>query len=278
MRIKTETLRDYLLITLGAFLVAFAVSFFLVPMKVSTGGVSGIGTVLYHVFSIPMSVTTLIANAALFLLGARMLRRSRITRTAFGVVMLAVFLELVKVFGAYSEDILIASVFGGILSGTGIGLTICADGSTGGSDFAAVMLNNRFPHMSVTTLLMLTDAVIITVSGIVFGDFTVTLYSAISLYISSKCADMMIVRGDSAKSVFIISQKSREISERILTELSRGVTGIYSRGQYKDKDTVMLMCIVRPKEIPQLLTITKSIDPSAFTIVSDIKKVHGKGF
>lgn len=278
MRKKTVFLKDYAYITAGAFSVAFAVNYFLVPMKLSTGGVSGIGTVLYYIFSIPMSATTLIFNAVLFTLGAKLLGKSSVIKTVFGVIMLALFLEVVKIFGEYRDDIIIASVFGGIISGLGVGLTLRANASTGGSDFAAVMITSKLRHISVTTVLMLTDAVIILASGIVFRDFTIMLYSILSLYISSKCADAVIVQGDYAKSVLIVSGKTEEISKYILSELGRGVTGIYNRGIYSKSDGMMLMCIVRSKEIPKLTEAVQRIDSEAFTVVSDVRKVLGKGF
>ncbi len=273
-----KSVKDYIFIVIGAFILAIGVNCFLVPVKISTGGVSGIGTMLLYAFSVPISVTTIIVNAVLFLLGFRMLQKSSVFKTAVGIVLLSVFLEATRYFKAYSEDIFIASVFGGILVGLGVGLTVSKDASTGGSDFAAIMLNRLFPHISVASFLLVIDTVIILISGMVFGNYTLMLYSAISLYIGSRVADMVLVRGDYAKSVFIISKSSGEISKSIMSSMERGVTGIYSKGLYNEKDGIMLMCIVRAKEIPKLLAIVKSIDSSAFTVISEVREVQGEGF
>lgn len=275
--IKT-ILSDYFCVAIGCFILAFAINFFLVPVKISTGGVSGIATVFYYIFKIPLSVTTLLINAVLFIFGYKMLKKSSIVKTVAGILLLSLFLEVTKYFGSYTEDILIASVFGGILVGIGVGLAVMKDASTGGSDFAALMLNKIIPHVSVPTFIMVIDSIVIIVSGIVFKDYTIMFYSVISLYISSKVTDYMLVRGDAAKSVYIISKKNDEIADEIMTDMERGVTGIYSKGYYNNTDMTMLMCIVRNKEVYKVLEKVKNIDKNAFTIISHVREVHGEGF
>ena len=278
IRYFNNYIKDYIIITAGAFLIALSINVFLVPMKISTGGVSGLGTVLYYTLSVPMSVTTLILNAVLFVFGFKTLSKTAVVKTVCGILLLSLFLEVTKRFGTYTDDVFIASVFGGILVGIGVGLTVLKGASTGGSDFAGIMLNKAVPHISVPSFILAIDAVIILFSGFIFKDFTLTLYSALSLYIVSKVADTVLVHGDYAKSVFIISKNSSEIADSIITNMQRGVTGIYSKGMYNQNDGIMLMCIVRPKEIPTLLSVVKQTDAEAFTIVSDAREVRGEGF
>jgi len=269
---------DYLFIIFGSFLIAFATNYFLIPQKISAGGLGGIGTVLLYVFDIPISVTVFLLNIVLFLMGYKILNKSSLTKTIAGIFFLSVFLELTSVFGVYSDDILISSVFGGLLVGIGVGFTVSKEASTGGSDFAALMLHRIFPHISLARIILIIDFFVIVIAGIIFKNYTVSFYSLISLYISSKIADAILVRGDYAKSVYIISDCSEKISEFIINEMNRGVTGIYSRGYYKNKDSIMLMCIVRSKEIPRLLNNIKLIDNEAFLIVSEVREVRGAGF
>lgn len=269
---------DYLYITIGSFILAFGINYFLVPMKISTGGVSGVGTVLYYLFNIPLSVTTLLINAVLFVCGYKMLRKSAIVKTLAGILLLSLFLEITECFGAYTEDMLIASIFGGILVGAGVGLTVLRDASTGGSDFAALMIHKLIPHASVATIIMLIDGVVIAASGAAFKNYTIMLYSIISLYIASKVTDFIMVRGDWAKNVYIISEKHEEIAKEIIEKMDRGVTGIYGKGIYNDKDRMLLMCIVKSREVPTLLEKVKMVDNKAFTIISDVREVHGEGF
>lgn len=278
MQVTKTFLKDCIFITVGALILAVGINIFLVPMKLSTGGVSGIGTVLYHLFSVPMSVTTLVLNAVMFLFGIRTLEKGSLIKTVAGILLLSLFLELTQGFGTYIGDIFIASVFGGVLVGLGVGMTVLKGASTGGSDFAAIMLNRIFPHISVSAFILMTDATIILVSGVIFGNYSSMLYSTLSLYIGIKVADAVLVSGDHAKSVLIISKNSNDIAQNIISAMQRGVTGIYSKGLYNQKDALMLMCIVRSKEIPKLLSIVRFSDNDAFTVISDVRKVCGEGF
>ena len=276
-----KTLRgvlDYLQIAVGSFLVALGVNFFLVPCKISTGGISGLGTILYYFFGIPLSLTVFVVNVVLFLIGYRLLERASVIRTGAGILFLSLFLELTDGLLVYSEDLLIASVFGGILVGAGVGLTVLKDASTGGSDFLALMLHKLVPHISVAGFMLLIDSVVIAVSGLAFRNYTVMLYSVISLYICSKVADLLLVRGEYAKSVLIISRENEKIAAEIMQDMERGVTGIYSRGFYGGKDGMMLMCIVRSKELPHLMGKIERIDKNAFTVISEVRQVVGAGF
>lgn len=273
-----EIIIDYLYIAIGSFILAFAINFFLVPCKISTGGVSGVATVIYYFFNIPLSVTTLIINLVLFFFGYKTLKKAAIAKTVAGIIFLSICLEITEIFGTYNEDIWIASVFGGVLVGIGVALPVLKEASTGGSDFAALMLNKIMPHISVATFILIIDTAVIAISGIAFKDYTIMFYSVISLYISSKVTDWIIVSGNFAKSVFIVSEKYDEISAEIMKDMKRGVTGIYSCGCYYRKDNMMLMCIVRSKEIPHLLEKVKRIDKSAFTVISEVREVRGEGF
>ncbi len=273
-----KTLVEYLYILVGSFILAFAITYFLNPIKISTGGVAGVGTVLYYIANIPLSITTLVINAVLFVFGYKTLHSGAVMKTVAGILFLSAALAITPIFGEYDKDILICSIFGGILVGLGVGLVVYKDGSTGGSDFAALIFHKIIPHISVATFILLIDSAVIIVSGIVFHDYTIMFYSVLSLYISSKVTDWVLVNGDHAKSVFIISKKHNEIADKIMRDMVRGVTGIYSKGCYSGEDNTMLMCIVRNKELPRLLQKVKEIDNSAFTIISNVMEVRGEGF
>ncbi|MBO5453209.1 MAG: YitT family protein [Clostridia bacterium] len=269
--------RDYFLIILGSFVVALGINLFLLPCKISTGGVSGIATVVYYFFNVPLSVTTLIINVFLFLFGYKTLPKAAIVKTVAGIVFLSLFLEITD-FHIQSDDLFLASVFGGVLVGLGVGLTVMVDASTGGSDFAAIMINRLVPHLSVANIIMFIDCGIIAFSAVVFKNYTLMLYSAVSLYIASKVTNFVLVRGDFAKSVYIISKNSSLISKEIINGMSRGVTGIYSKGLYNNSDNMMLMCVVRSRELPVLMDKIRAIDKNAFTVISEVREVHGEGF
>ena len=140
------------------------------------------------------------------------------------------------------------------------------------------MLNKAVPFISIATFILIIDMTVIALSGFAFESYTIMFYSAISLYISCKVTDMIVVRGKYAKSVFIISEKHNEIASEIMDDMERGVTGIYSYGCYKGKDQMMLMCIIRSREIPTLIEKIKKIDSKAFTTISEVREVCGEGF
>lgn len=271
-------LEEYLYIAIGSFVFAFATTFFLVPYKISTGGISGIATLLHYCFQIPLSVTALVLNLLLFLAGYRTLRKTIIVKSFAGIVLYSGFLEITQRFGSYQGDTLLAVIFGGILVGIGVGMVVFKEASTGGSDFAAIMLHKAFPGISIATFVLWIDSIIILVSGIVFRDFSILLYSEVALYICSKVMDYILIRGNYAKAVYVISAQNEQIANGIMHVLGRGVTSIYSKGAYTQMEQNMLMCVIRNKEIPGLLSLIKAYDKSAFTIVTEASVVYGEGF
>jgi len=271
-------LKEYFCIAAGSFLLAFGLIVFLVPGKLSSGGVSTVGTVLLYLTDIPIFVTTLVLNAILFVFGWRFLGKKSIFKTVAGILFSSLFLALCAHFPVYTEDILLAALLGGVFIGLGIGLAIRQEASTGGSDFAALILNRLIPHISVSHWILFIDCGIIALAGLVFGSITVTLYSAIALLVSMKAADLILTFGDAAKSVFVLSPKAKEISACIQTRFARGTTGIYSKGMYTGQNSLMLLSVVSPKELPVLIHLIRSKDHNAFIIVSDVREVLGEGF
>lgn len=269
---------DYFFIILGSFIVAFSINLFLVPQKLSIGGISGLGTILLYLLKIPLSVTTLVFNALLYVFGYKILNKNSLIKTTVGIVFLSFFLEITKNFGVFTDDIFISAVFGGALSGVGVGFVVSKEASTGGSDFLALMLHKKLRHFSLAKIIFIIDFGVIISTGVLFRDYTILFYSLICLYISTKVADYILIRGDYAKSLYIISGKNDKIANLILKDMNRGVTGIYAKGYYSNTDTTMLMCIVRAKEVPHIISLIKSVDDMSFIIISEVREVRGQGF
>lgn len=273
-----KKISDYLLIAIGSMVMAFAIDFFLAPFKISTGGISGVSTVLLHLLELPLSITTLVFNGILFFFGFRTLPKEAIPKSIAGILFLSFFLELFEPFVFSEGDLLLGAVFGGVLVGVGVGFVVMREGSTGGSDFAALILNRIFPYISIATFILIIDTAVILLSGIVFRNFSIMLYSVISLYISTKVTDFLLIRGDFAKSVTIISPESEAIAAEIMEKMERGVTGFYTHGFYTRREGKSLICIVRSREVPTILFIVEKYDRAAFTYVADVRKVRGEGF
>ena len=269
---------DYVFIAVGSMIMAFAIDFFLAPFKISTGGISGFATVLLHLFHLPLSITTLFFNAILFFFGYRTLPKEAIPKSVAGILLLSLFLELFEGLVFTEGDLLLGAIFGGVLVGVGVGFVVMRDGSTGGSDYAALILNRIFPHISIATFILIIDTAVILLSGIVFRNFSIMLYSVISLYISTKVTDFLLIRGDFAKSVTVISPESEKIAAEIMEKMERGVTGFYTHGFYTKREGKSLVCVVRSREVATVLSIVEQFDKTAFTYVSDVRKVRGEGF
>lgn len=271
-------LREQSLIIIGTFIFSLGTNIFLAPNKISGGGVSAISTVLLHLFGIHLSVTNFVVNAVLYIIGYRMLGRYVVFKNLTGTLYVSLFLELTRNFSIYSEDLMIATIAGGILVGMGVGITLKAEGSTGGTDFAGLIVKKLLPHIPVAYIILFFDLVGVIGAGIIFHSFTVTFYSGLALYIGAKITDFIISFGDSAKSISIFSDKNNEIYEYIKEKFGRGASGIYCKGMYSNKEKMMLYCVVSPKELPQVISYIKSIDKGAFVIVNSAREVIGEGF
>lgn len=269
---------DFAFIIVGCAVLALGINMFLTPNKISSGGVSSIGTILLHLFGVKMSVTNLVANIFLFALGYRYLGKYACVKTGAGILFLTLFLEITSHMPIFSDDMMLATIVGGVLVGAGIGLVVRRGASTGGSDFAALVIKRFMPHVSLANIILVLDCAVIVLSGIVFKSLTVTIFSVLSMYICSKVCDAIVVMGDSAKQIEIVSPKHQEIADHIMTQFERGVTGIRCRGMFTGNEKTMLMCIVSPKELPLVVGAVRRIDPDAFIIIADVKEVLGEGF
>ncbi len=271
-------LKQYFYITLGAFLLSLGLNVFLVPQKLSTGGIGTIATVLKHLFNIPLSLTNIVLNGILFLFGIKLLGKKALVKTVVGIAALSLFLEITAFMPVYTEDMLASCVLGGILVGIGLGIVIRQGASTGGSDFLALMLYKYFPHISMAKIILIVDLIIVGISALIFKSVTVGVYSVISLFISSKIADGILIIGDRAKTLFVLSEKSEQIATGIMEKFERGVTGIQAKGMYKNEKSTMLLSAVSPKEVPIIVNYIKEQDEKAFIIINDAHEIWGEGF
>ena len=269
---------SYCLIAIGTLLLDISLNQFLVPQKISSGGISSIGTVLLYFFKIPLSATTIGLNILLFLLAFRFLGKGTLLRSAAGILLLSAFLQLTSYLPIYTGDLLAATLLGGVLMGAGIGLVVRQGASTGGSDMAALILHRFMPHISMANLILFIDCAIILLAALVFRSVTVACYSLLSMVIAARITDGILTLGNTAKAVQIFSKNYETISSAILDELGRGVTALHSTGQYTKAEGKTLLCVVSPKQLPRLIELIKATDPAAFIVVTDAREVLGEGF
>lgn len=285
---------SYLMIIAGSVITAAGINIFLVPNKIAPGGVTGIATVAYHLSGgkLPVGITMLALNVPLFVVGMKFIGKRFILRTLFGTILLSAVIDATRpltdhFIEAYftrpeypyiTQDILLYSLFGGFLMGIGLGMVFRAGATTGGSDLAAKIINHFVPAFTVGQIFLFIDVLIVIMAVIVFKSFIVGLYAVITLFIASKTIDAILEGVDFAKAAYIISDKSGEISEKILYDMDRGVTALKGTGMYTGQDRDVLLCILHRAQISQLKQIVKDIDPNAFVIFADVREVLGEGF
>lgn len=271
-------LLEYLGITLGCAIMAVSLNAFSVPNRIAPGGVSGIATVFHYLFRFPVGVTMLALNVPLFLLGVKVLGKGVGIKTLYGTIVLSIFIDYVFKMVPFTFDLLLASVFGGIVMGVGLGLVFRFGGTTGGTDLAAAIVNKFIPGFTVGTILMAIDFFVVLVAGLVFKQPEISLYSIISLFTSIKMLDFVQEGLGYAKAFYIISNQPEEISRQVIKELDRGVTALSGKGMYTMEERDVLLCVVQRSQVNRLKEIVQSIDPKAFVILSEVREVLGEGF
>ena len=263
---------------IGSFIMAAAVSLFLLPNELSSGGFSGIATVTYYLFNVPMGITILALNIPLFLLSTLKIGKEFLGKSIIGTVSLSIFIDILDKFEPLTQDKIRACVYGGILTGIGTALILRANSSTGGSDLASIMIKEYKPMFRTGNLITIIDFIIVFLNVIFLGKIEIGLYSAITIYLMGKVIDILFEGIYFTKLLFIISDKNEEISKFIENEVKRGVTGIYGKGMYTNKEKLILMCAIGRNNLAEIKTKIKQIDPKAFLIITNSREVLGVGF
>lgn len=270
--------RNYLGITLGALLTAVALNMFLIPNKIAAGGVSGFATVLHYLLGLPVGMTMLALNIPLFFASVKVLGAKFGMNTLFGAAILSVATDLTAPFmPVLTQDILLSSVYGGVLSGVGMGLVFRFKGTTAGTDLLAAMLHKAF-HIRVGQALLGVDFFVIASAGVAFASAELSLYALISLFVTTKIIDLIQEGPSTSKAFLIITDEPEAVAQAIFRELARGVTFFQAKGGYTGKTRDVLLCVVNTSEVTKLRDIVNEIDRMAFIIVADVHEVMGEGF
>jgi len=271
-------LREYLFILLGVLLTALGLDMFLVPNKIAAGGVSGIATIVHYLAHVPVGVTMLAINIPLFLIGIRRLGMGFGVRSLFGTITLSVIIDLIaRRVSIPTRDPLLASIYGGIIVGIGVGLVFRNKGTTGGTDLAAAIVNN-YMKLSVGVVLFIIDASVIVAAGIVFKSAELALYALLTVFLTARVIDIVQEGFGYAKAALIISQKPDEVADVILQKLDRGVTALRGKGMYTRTERDVILSVVTRSEISTLKEMVHTVDPRAFVILTDVHEVLGEGF
>jgi uncharacterized membrane-anchored protein YitT (DUF2179 family) len=273
---KGTLAKRIILITLGALFVAVGLEIFLVPNHVIDGGIVGISIILSHLTGAKLGVFLFLFNMPFFFLGYKQIGKTFALSTLYGVVVLSIGTAFLHPVEVLTDDILLASVFGGIILGIGVGIVIRYGGSLDGTEILAIMFNKQLPF-SVGQVVMFFNIFILGSAGFVFG-WDRAMYSLIAYFIAFKTIDITIEGFDETKSVWIISDMHREIGEALLHRLGRGVTYLQGEGAYTGDDKKVIFCVVTRLEEAKLKSIVEDIDPEAFLAVGNIHDVKGGRF
>ena len=268
------------LITLGSTVVALAYVLFLIPHGVVPGGAGGMAMILNHLFGAPVGLTILIINVPLFIIGIRVLGKQYGIKSVLGVIVSSALID----FFAYALPIqpatdnpVLASIFGGLMLGAGLGLVFRGGGSTGGSDIVGQVLN-RYTNLSTGTAILLVDAIVISAAGFAFGSFEAALYGYLCLYVQSRAIDLVLEGLSYTRAMFIVSDRAREISKAITATMNRGATLLETTGAYTGEHRQMVFSVMSRREVLRARDIVREIDPRAFVTITDIYEVLGEGF
>jgi uncharacterized membrane-anchored protein YitT (DUF2179 family) len=274
---RKQTIYDYFWITIGSIITAAGLVMFLIPNKIAAGGVSGLSTVIYYLFGLPVGMVSLAINIPLFIIGVKEMGAKFGIRTLYGIFLLSFGIDLLNPYlPVLTHDPLLASIYGGGVSGLGLGLVFRSKGTTGGTDLVAQLIN-KFTGISVGKSLMIIDFCVIALAGIVFNA-EIALYAFIAMMITGKAIDIVQEGLKISKGTFIISDYSEEIRKNILEKMDRGVTILKGKGGFTEHNKDVLLCIISRSEVSDLKRLVHNIDKNAFVIITEVHEVLGEGF
>ncbi len=269
---------EYFFIILGDFILALGVDFFLLPNQISTGGFSGLGTIINYVLGIKIGTTIILLNLILVVVSIWIYGFRFGIKTVISIAFFGLFANILEGRYVVTNDLLLASICGGTLSGIGIGLNMKVSSTTGGSELLAKISNHYIKKIDLTQMIVIIDGIIVILFILVFGNIDFGLYSIIAIFISKIVIDVIIEGVNYSKIVYVISNKSEMISEAIIQEMNRGVTLLDAQGFYTKQKNRVIYCVINKYEIQEIKDIVKKIDEQAFVIITEAKEVLGNGF
>ena len=272
--------RDLALITVGSVVMSLAYDLFLIPYQIVPGGLGGISMIINHFFGTPVGVVIVLLNIPLFIIGIRTMGRGYGLRSLLGLAIssgfIDFFLYIVPVRPATSNPIL-ATIFGGIVLGVGLGLVFRGGGSTGGSDIIGQLIA-RTSNFSTGTAILIVDAVIISAAGVCFRNIESALYGFVTLYMSTRAIDLVLEGLSYTRAMFIVSDRGPEIAAAITSRMNRGATLLQGIGAYTNESRPMVYCVMARREVGAIRDLVREIAPGAFITITDVYEVLGEGF
>ncbi len=283
----TREIKDYLIITLGVMCYAFSWSAFLLPYQITTGGVVGISSIVYYAIGIPIQYTNLAINILLMFFAFRILGSRFTIRTSYGILSLTFFLWLFQKLIMTSEGVFpqvlgegqefMACIIGAALCGMGLGLVFTSNGSTGGTDIVAAIVN-KYRDITLGRTIMYCDIIIVSSSYIIFEDWRRVIFGFVTLFIANFVLDWVVNSARQSVQFFIFSKHYDKIAEEIQNTIQKGSTVLTGKGWYTQSEVKILFVLAKQSQSVEIFRLIKDIDPDAFISQSEVIGVYGKGF
>ena len=273
---RREQLLAWLQIVLGCVIGAAAYPTFLDPGKIAPGGLTGVAMILKHLWGWDIGITSLILNIPLFIVGYKAMGRLFAFRSLVATILFSLMIDLLPLKAIPVEPIL-GTLYGGLLLGVGLGFILRGGATTGGTDMAARMVDKYLPFLSVGMFLFLIDCIVVVAAWIFIGS-SEALYALICIFISGKAVDMVMLGLSSNKACFVITSEWERVSQRLMTEMDRGVTQLSARGAYSGTERPVVLCVLPPQEVSRLKAIVRQEDEKAFMFITEAHEALGEGF
>lgn len=266
-------------IIIGDMLFALGFNLFLEPNGLNAGGLSGLAMVLVHVLGFgTVGIITAVVNLPLFIIGGKKLGKHFFFGSLLGMIVLSLAIDLLALLPKPETEPLIAALYGGVICGIGLGVVFTSGGTTGGSDIVVRLLKLRYRHIPIGVINICFDLCVAALTGLVFQDLTLALYSGVAIFVTGNVVDAVVYRFDYSKVALVISPHYDEIAKAITHRLERGATFLNGQGVYKGSETKVILTAVKKQQLPELKQLVSEIDPNAFVIVQEAHQVLGDGF
>lgn len=274
-----EEIFKILRIIIGATIYAMGIQWFFLPVAMVSGGVTGISMIINLLTDLPVGAGIIIMNIPIFIIALKKYGFRFMLSSLLGMIASSVAIDLLSLVPiSITTDPFLAAIFGGIITGLGIGIVYSANATSGGIDVIAKLFRERYPYVNIGTFILLLDAVVVIAYALIFCRYDNAMYTVVAVFLSAKVIDTVLYGTSQSKLCHIISEHSDEIKTAIVGKLHRGVTMLKGVGAYSEQDKQILLCVVKRQQIVEIKKIIKSIDQTAFVIVTDTRDVFGKGF
>ncbi len=271
-----KEIQRYIILFIGSVIYAAGLEIFLVPNNVIDGGVVGIAIMASHLTGLPLGIFLITINIPFIYLGYKQIGKTFTLSTIFSILVLSYFTKMFLPVPGFTDDLFLASIFGGIILGVGVGLIVRYGGSLDGSEIVAILMDKQ-SSFSVGEIVMIINLFILSAAGLVFG-WDRAMYSLVTYFIASKVIDIVIEGLDESKAVIIVSDHSASIAEALMARLGRGVTILHGEGAYKGDEKHILYTVITRLEMAKFKSLVSEIDEDAFITINDVHDVMGGTF